>query len=233
MKSLRVLRYKHTSPFHASIPISPIALAIPIHHQRPMFSTKQTTPPSIPHEVRTATEPRQNRLYNVQLSHIEQINPSVKLLQLTIPPSESKKEEVEVEEDDTPADSENQQPFTFLPGQWLDVHVPSVSKAGGFSITSTPADARVLPAPEHSSEQLGIEEIESAGRPPYVELAVQDAPTNPAAAWLWKEPREILGRELSIRVGGSFVWPPSSLPSGMEVEGIRSVVLIAGGMGIK
>jgi len=41
---------------------------------------------SIPHELRTAAEPRQNRLYPVRLSHVEQVNPSVRLLQLTIPP---------------------------------------------------------------------------------------------------------------------------------------------------
>ncbi len=42
---------------------------------------------SIPHTVRTAAEPRQNRLFPVRLSHIEQANPAVRLLQLTIPPS--------------------------------------------------------------------------------------------------------------------------------------------------
>ena len=40
---------------------------------------------SIPHELRTAAEPRQNRLFPVRLSHVEQINPSVRLLQLAIP----------------------------------------------------------------------------------------------------------------------------------------------------
>lgn len=44
---------------------------------------------SIPHELRTAAEPRQNRLYPVRLSHVELVNPSVRLLQLAIPPQES------------------------------------------------------------------------------------------------------------------------------------------------
>lgn len=35
--------------------------------------------------------------------------------------------------------------------------------------------------------------------------------------------------ELGIRVGGSFVWPPS----GIDLDGIRNIVLIAGGVGIK
>lgn len=48
-----------------------------------MLATGKT---SVPHELRTAAEPRQNRLYNVRLSHIEQINPSIRLLRLTLPP---------------------------------------------------------------------------------------------------------------------------------------------------
>lgn len=41
---------------------------------------------SIPHETRTAAEPRQNRLYTVRLAHIEEINPSVRLLRLSLTP---------------------------------------------------------------------------------------------------------------------------------------------------
>lgn len=40
---------------------------------------------SIPHELRTAAEPRQNRLYPVRLAHVEQVNRSVRLLQFVIP----------------------------------------------------------------------------------------------------------------------------------------------------
>ena len=69
----------------------------------------------------------------------------------------------------------------------------------------------------------------SPGRAPYVELAVQYASSNPASAWLWRPKEEILGMELGIRVGGSFVWPPS----GIDLDGIRNIVLIAGGVGIK
>ncbi|PLB55263.1 hypothetical protein P170DRAFT_432793 [Aspergillus steynii IBT 23096] len=184
---------------------------------------------SVPHLERTAAEPRQNRLYNVHLSHIEQVNPSVRLFQLAIPP-----QNVETPESDD-AESSAPQPFSFLPGQWLDVHIPSVSRAGGFSITSTPADAQVLPAPEPATEfstggedEAGLSAIESQGRPPYVELAVQHAPENPASAWLWQPQSEIQGKQLTVRVGGSFVWPPS----GLNLEGVRNVTLIAGGMGI-
>ncbi|KAJ6129781.1 Riboflavin synthase-like beta-barrel [Penicillium capsulatum] len=168
---------------------------------------------SIPHELRTAAEPRQNRLFPVNLLHVEQVNPSVRLLQLAIP-----------DQDD------GAQPFSFLPGQWLDVHIPSVAHAGGFTITSTPADAQKLPLPEHPSEVVGSEtEVNSSlGRAPYVELAVQDSPSNPSAAWLWKPKDEILGKTLNIRVGGSFVWPPSSI----DTRHIKNVILIAGGVGI-
>lgn len=130
---------------------------------------------------------------------------------------------------------DNQQPFAFLPGQWLDVHIPSIAHAGGFTITSTPADAQLLPVPEVSpAESLVGEEPEtpsfpSQGRPPYVELAVQDSPSNPPAAWLWRPKEEILGKEINIRVGGSFVWPPT----GVDVHKVRNVVFIAGGVGIK
>ncbi|KAJ5268419.1 hypothetical protein N7524_005878 [Penicillium chrysogenum] len=173
---------------------------------------------SLPHELRTAAEPRQNRLYPVRLSHIEQVNPSVRLLQFALPSQEN--------------NDNNQQPFSFLPGQWLDVHIPSLAQAGGFTITSTPADAEVLPSPEASTDSLAGEALEpsseSQGRPPYVELAVQDSPSNPSAAWLWRPREEILGRELNIRVGGSFVWPLT----GISINDVKNVVFVAGGVGI-
>ncbi|PYH84508.1 hypothetical protein BO82DRAFT_362625 [Aspergillus uvarum CBS 121591] len=222
---------------------------------------------TLPHQMRTAAEPRQNRLYNVRLSHIEQVNPCVRLLQLTIPPEVQSPEENNQESDQevrasssphdlylsrsvsyqllstryprrtnhVPPVQSHPQPLTFLPGQWLDVHIPSISNAGGFSITSTPADAQVLPslaetAPVEAiaNDEAGLPPLNPGGRSPYVELAVRHAPSNPASAWLWKPTEEILGSELSIRVGGSFVWPPS----GVRLTDIRNVVFIAGGVGI-
>ncbi|KAK9859029.1 uncharacterized protein MYU51_015965 [Penicillium brevicompactum] len=164
---------------------------------------------SIPHELRTAAEPRQNRRHPVRLSHVEQINPSVRLLHFAIS-----------------QDNNNQQPFSFLPGQWLDVHIPSIAQAGGFTITSTPADAEPLPIPNSPAAEEPVPP-ESQGRAPYVELAVQNSPKNPSAAWLWKPKEEIIGQELSIRVGGSFTWPGVS-----DVKKIKNAVFIAGGVGI-
>lgn len=63
---------------------------------------------------------------------------------------------------------------------------------------------------------------------PYVELAVQKS-ENISAQWLWRPEEDILGSQISIRVGGSFTWPPPKL----EVDKIDRLVLIAGGVGIK
>ncbi|CAG8357069.1 unnamed protein product [Penicillium salamii] len=183
----------------ASTSLYPLNL-IPTAFQRiAQMSTQRED--SIPHELRTAAEPRQNRRHPVHLSHVEQINPSIRLLRFNISP---------------------ESPFSFLPGQWLDVHTPSIAQAGGFTITSTPADAKALPIP--TSSALEDPAPDSQGRAPYVELAVQNSPKNPSAAWLWKPKEEILGKELSIRVGGSFVW------SGASDD--RNAVFIAGGVGI-
>ena len=79
-------------------------------------------------------------------------------------------------------------------------------------------------------DETGLPPVDAHGRQPYVELAVQKAPSNPASAWLWREPREILDQELRVRVGGSFVWPPTGVDN---LDKVQTVVLIAGGVGIK
>ena len=89
------------------------------------------------------------------------------------------------------------------------MHIPGVRQVGGFSITSTPDDAEA----EHG----------------FVELAIQDAPKNPPAAWFWRPVDEIRQSRIDIRVGGNFVWPPL----GMDVESITKIILVAGGVGIK
>ncbi|KAI2643262.1 hypothetical protein GGS21DRAFT_495538 [Xylaria nigripes] len=113
----------------------------------------------------------------------------------------------------------------FLAGQWLDVYVPGVEKAGGFTITSTPREAR-LPYPSPNSQPDS--EIPAQG--PYLELAVQKSPDNPPAAWLWRDdpPSSIIGAQLQVRIGGAFVWPPP----GINVRALRRVVFVAGGVGV-
>lgn len=46
---------------------------------------------------------------------------------------------------------------------------------------------------------------------PYLELAIRKAPENKIAAWLWQPIDEILDAEISVRVGGKFVWPAPGL----------------------
>ncbi|KAI0396194.1 hypothetical protein F5Y17DRAFT_139935 [Xylariaceae sp. FL0594] len=175
------------------------------------------------HLERTATEPRDKSLHTVVLQSIDEVNEQTRVFRLGIPR-------------DSP-------PIRFLPGQWLDVYVPGVSKAGGFTITSTPQEAR-LPHPEPADAAGGDsgatsakdEEDRNVGssrgvqkQGPYLELAVQKSPGNPAAAWLWcNDDSTILGKELRVRVGGSFVWPPP----GINVRSLRRVVFVAGGVGV-
>ncbi|KAL8918303.1 MAG: hypothetical protein Q9172_005485 [Xanthocarpia lactea] len=137
------------------------------------------------HEERTAAAQREAHLHQVQIAKIEQANESVRLLRLVIPP-----------------------PKQFLPGQWLDVHLPGVRQAGGFTITSTPKDAQP-----------------TTDTPGYLELAIQKSSNNPPAAWLWRPEEEISGSYVYVRVGGSFVWPPPSL----DPASIKSISLVAGG----
>lgn len=55
-------------------------------HRHPLtMHHRKSSKSSLPHELRTAAEPRQNKLYTVHLSHIEQVNPTVRLLRLTLP----------------------------------------------------------------------------------------------------------------------------------------------------
>ncbi|TQW11168.1 NADH-cytochrome b-5 reductase [Cordyceps javanica] len=95
-----------------------------------------------------------------------------------------------------------------IAGQWLDTYVPGIAKPGGFTIASAPSVAAQFAEP-------------------YFELAVQAAPENPVAAWLWQPESEILGKVLEVRVGGSFVCPPSE-----GLASIQRIVLVAGGVGI-
>ncbi|KAI1806365.1 hypothetical protein F4811DRAFT_550848 [Daldinia bambusicola] len=142
--------------------------------------------PKPSHLERTAAEPRDESLHTVTLAKIDQVNDQIRLFRLEL-----------------------SAPLRFLPGQWLDVFVPGVSKAGGYTITSPPSLAQF-----HTE-------------PGYVELAVQKS-VDPPAAWLWQDPNEITYAELRVRVGGSFVWPPA----GIDMRSLRRVVFVAGGVGV-
>lgn len=144
------------------------------------------------HQERTATEPRQNDIHAATVSDVKLVNERIKLFRF---------------------DLKDTKGLNFHPGQWLDVFVPDVEKAGGFTITSSPREALPQSDPEHK---------------PYFELAIQKSPDNPPAAWLWQRLEDIQGKEIKVRVGGSFVWPPP----GLDVNKIKRVMFIAGGVGI-
>jgi ferredoxin-NADP reductase len=84
---------------------------------------------------------------------------------------------------------------------------------GGFTITSPP-----------QATSLNQED-------PHIELAIQESPSNPPAAFVWRPAVEIVNTEVSFRVGGNFVYPPPTL-SREECEGINRAIFIAGGVGI-
>lgn len=75
-----------------------------------------------------------------------------------------------------------------------------------------------------------------------MDLAIQDSPLpGSPAAWLWNayNTRTILGTELKVRVGGSFVWPPALYsvtaaagPDGAPKQQPKRVVFVAGGIGV-
>ncbi|KAI9737695.1 MAG: hypothetical protein M1818_005699 [Claussenomyces sp. TS43310] len=155
---------------------------------------------STSHIERTATEPRRESLHGVFLSRVEQVNDKIRLLRLAIP-------------EDSP-------PVKFLSGQWVDTFVPGLPKPGGFTLTSTPADV-------HPSVSRFATDGDPHG---YLELAVQESPKNPPAAWLWQPVTDIVGKELHVRVGGSFVWPHN--PPSTHIREVKRYVFIAGGVGV-
>ncbi|KAF2275858.1 uncharacterized protein EI97DRAFT_378367 [Westerdykella ornata] len=148
---------------------------------------------SLSHEERTAAEPRDKGLHPVTIRDITPVNERIRLFKLS---------------------AVNARGIKFLPGQWLDVYMPNISKAGGFTVTSSP---------RYGASTSGTEESV-----PFVELAIQKSPENPVAAWLWRAHQDILGTVLNVRVGGSFVWPPP----GMDEESVTRAVFVAGGVGI-
>ncbi|KAI5845177.1 hypothetical protein DFP73DRAFT_604453 [Morchella snyderi] len=125
-------------------------------------------------------------LHTARITHIARATPTLRLFTLTLT---------------TPH-------FTFKPGQWLDVHVPTpdAPSPGGFTIISPPS---LLPR---------------------LQLAIQAAPHNPPAAWLWQREPLVEGKEVQISAGGSFTFPPPE-DSGVA-GGIGHVVFVAAGVGI-
>ncbi|KAI9155276.1 ap-1 complex subunit gamma-1 [Paramyrothecium foliicola] len=148
-------------------------------------------------------------LHAVTLSRIDQVNARIRLLRLELQAGH-----IKAVTDSNPSPQ-------FLAGQWLDTFVPGQPKPGGFTITCPPSAAAAAGATQTGRDG-----------PPYLELAVQDAPDNAAAAWLWRPARDILGATLHVRVGGSFVFPPLPSASGRNPPSFSRVVFVAGGVGV-
>ncbi|KAM3070422.1 hypothetical protein ACMFMG_010248 [Clarireedia jacksonii] len=188
---------------------------------RRMATSQSPIKPSIPHIERTKEDLRDDTLHPVILHKITQINNAIRIVKLK------------------PLDKKRQIPFQ--PGQWVDLHIPGLESPGGFTLTScppshaSPSSADSLPASVNLEPEDGQD----------LELAVQKS-INPPVVWLWQKQEEILGTELAVRVGGSFVWPPRVRDIGDRkindevgvqseedaLKGLRKVVFVAGGVGI-
>ncbi|KAI4148156.1 MAG: hypothetical protein LQ340_005205 [Diploschistes diacapsis] len=137
---------------------------------------------STPHPERTATQPRQSSLHNATIAYIKPANSRIRLIRLALPYA-----------------------ISFLPGQWIDLHIPSLPRhTGGFTITSSPSLASpgfISTSPKSPASTTNSTPSRSSPhpsqhpspKPPYLELAIQSSPSNPPAAWLWKPESEILG----------------------------------------
>lgn len=120
-------------------------------------------------------------------------------------------------------------------------------KAGGFTITSLPSRARgagnrsfLSPTDSGSGSDSSSSALDSTNYP-YLELAVQRSPSNPPAAALFRPGKDLLGQVLHVRVGGSFVFPPSRAneignddaeKAASFPRDIKKIVFVAGGVGI-
>ena len=107
------------------------------------------------------------------------------------------------------------------PGQYVDLYIPNVPITGGFTITSSPTTA--LPRSNTTNQNRTEDQ--------FLELAIQNSPSNPPAAFLWRKESEILNAPLSLRIGGAFTYPPPRM-SQSEFSKIKNVLFIAGGVGI-
>jgi len=94
--------------------------------------------------------------------------------------------------------------FHFLPGQWVDLFVPSVPVVGGFSICSS----------IHTLQEKGL-----------LQLAIKSS-QNPSAKWIHNTAQ--IGDRVSIRAGGEFVYDESKEP---ELTS-QPLLFVAGGVGI-
>lgn len=191
----------------------PLRLTLPTRVTSSRFThyrTMATVKSDLPHLLRTSHERRLPTSWRATVSHISQINSTIRLLRLSILP--------------------DQAPLRHLPGQYVDLSIPNVKTVGGFTITSPPQSA--LSFLKERKGDAGAKAGPTHGlTTPYIELAVQRSEGNPPAKWLWQPVREVEGKEVSFKVGGEFVFPPMTLGK-EECEALKRVVFVAGGVGV-
>jgi hypothetical protein len=111
------------------------------------------------------------------------------------------------------------------------VHIPSIPRAGGFTITSPPWTA-VAPSSSSSNNPPSppSDPDPNPDPTPSIELALL-ASASPPTAFFFRAAPAILGTALTIRAGGAFVYPPPAL-SHDECERVDNAVFVAGGVGV-
>ncbi|KAF5877787.1 putative oxidoreductase nad-binding domain-containing protein 1 protein [Botrytis fragariae] len=173
------------------------------------------------HIERTATEPRDESLHNFILTQVTSINSTTRLFYLS--PLH-------------PASDSSPKHLNWKPGQWIDLFLPGIQRPGGFSIVNIPP-YQSSPSIDDLKEEKGTG-IELAIQKPILKLN-SGGKISEQVAWLFQPSSEILGKEVAVRIGGSFTWPPSfwheegSKGHWKErVDNGNRVVFIAGGMGI-
>ncbi|TEY64849.1 hypothetical protein BOTCAL_0142g00060 [Botryotinia calthae] len=173
------------------------------------------------HIERTATEPRDESLHNLVLTQVTRTNSTTRLFYFS--PLH-------------PASNSSPRNLTWKPGQWIDLYLPGIQRPGGFSIVNIPS-SQSSPSIDDVNEEKG-KGIELAIQKPILKLN-SEGKINEQVAWLFQPSSEILGKEVAVRIGGSFIWPPScwdekgSKGYGKErIEDRNRVVFVAGGMGI-
>ncbi|CAG8583927.1 174_t:CDS:2 [Diversispora eburnea] len=137
------------------------------------------------HLERTSHIERQKDKISAKIISITNVTPTIKTFLFHSPSSSSSS-------------------LDFLPGQWLDVFISSISIVGGFSITSTPQ--------LYSNTNT-------------FELAIKNS-NHPPAKWFHEMAR--IGDMVQVRVGGNFVWNEE-----IEYQqGTERIIFIAGGVGM-
>jgi ferredoxin-NADP reductase len=131
----------------------------------------------------TSHIPRNQGLLPARITTISSLSPTVRQLILEVPANEVER-------------------ARFLPGQWVDFHIPGVPTVGGFSICSTPSMLR-----ETRLIELGVKRSR-----------------HPPAAWVHAEAK--VGSEVQIEIGGTFAYDVQG------IEQKSPVVFLVGGVGI-